>query len=229
MIPITYNVDYLTVVMDLMTSSIVGYKNYVFDWTPVFGRYGYDIAHLDERSGIVRLSSSTRQDMGVCYVLTAQVLDRIAKIAKTPDRLAACKLWGLDYGRATRVDLCMDYYDGGMMTYIIADNLRAGLIRTTAKKFLIVESVPVGNGLTVYLGARTSSLFIRVYDKSAESRGKINSTRFEVECKSDAARAIWQGLTSAIKPIDVQDMVLGCFLGLWLRGDKVRLTRFSTE
>jgi len=51
-----------------------------------------------------------------------------------------------------------------------------------------------GRGDTTYLGARTSDLFVRIYDKMRESKGQqdfTNCLRYEVELKGQDAVAAW--------------------------------------
>lgn len=51
-----------------------------------------------------------------------------------------------------------------------------------------VNYSPRGGGFTVYIGSRNSDKRIRFYDKSVQSKGKIDAYRFEAQLRSDFAR-----------------------------------------
>jgi Replication initiation factor len=66
---------------------------------------------------------------------------------------------------------------------------------------------------TVYIGSRASDIFIRIYDKFAES-GKEefkNSVRFEAEIKGRASKALWERIKQ--DNLNVRDL-LSMLLGL---------------
>lgn len=51
-----------------------------------------------------------------------------------------------------------------------------------------------GRGNTAYLGSRTSSTYVRIYDKGREQEGKgtyADALRYEVEFKDEQAKAAW--------------------------------------
>jgi DNA relaxase NicK len=60
------------------------------------------------------------------------------------------------------------------------------------KKAKVIENFgDEHNGWTVYLGSRSGEKMIRIYDKLAESMGKIDSIRWEVEYKGETANAVF--------------------------------------
>lgn len=63
------------------------------------------------------------------------------------------------------------------------------------------------NGLTLYIGSRTSNFMIRMYDKAAETLSRLDvdiepTLRFELECKQENAEAIRKYIVDNDKPIN---------------------------
>lgn len=94
------------------------------------------------------------------------------------------------HGRTSRVDLAIDIRNGGLkLEHCCEENLLPykGKGRTP-------RVIPVGsqkNGWTVYVGARTSQKYLRVYDKAKEQKDMdADYVRVELECKEEIAHAI---------------------------------------
>jgi hypothetical protein len=70
-----------------------------------------------------------------------------------------------------------------------------------------------GDGDTAYIGSRSSSLFIRVYDKQKESKGKpdfVGAVRYEAEYHEEEAVQVWAKLgTSGGNPSACAALVRG--------------------
>jgi len=212
----TYNIDFLTVsVYDEDLAARVGPLHTDGEWIPVKGMWGYDQGWQCSRTGVKRLRSSSRPDMGVCFTCSGKAINRIVQYTGLQSTIHALDSYGLSYGRASRIDLCVDYHDNGLLAYVVGELLEQGLIDSDAKKSNIVKgylsrkNLSSTNGITTYIGSRTSPRFIRVYDKEAESRGLIPSTRFEMEAKADYAALLWRSLSGRNDPDVVRQAVKG--------------------
>jgi DNA relaxase NicK len=98
--------------------------------------------------------------------------------------------------KCSRLDLAIDDYSKKLQFQQIENAIdrknrsgfkRARAVRNHGCKF---------GGWTIYLGARQSEFMIRIYDKFAESKGLIDSHRWEAEIKGDTANALFPLLLS---------------------------------
>lgn len=167
--------------------------NYVF--VPHKGWSGYDVGERELSTDIKRYSSTTRGDMGCAIVISGGALERLAKMDTTGDLLA--KMWsdGLREYRCSRLDLAIDIYDGGLLAHKVARAARRDVIKTSARTISVIEQQRGGQGITTYIGTRKSARFIRVYDKNAESGGRIAASRFELQANKEFAAELWRGIT----------------------------------
>ncbi|MBY5002399.1 replication initiation factor domain-containing protein [Streptococcus suis] len=83
----------------------------------------------------------------------------------------------------SRLDIALDDYDGMLDFKVIEKKVKAGEVISTSKKRDVEETIEVnkkekfdnkGNskGKTIYFGTRSSSVFIRLYDKKKEQENK---------------------------------------------------------
>jgi hypothetical protein len=169
------------------------------DWIPSFGMSGYDVAHTDATTGIKRMVSTSRADMGTAFVATSQNLRRLAETYNNPSVLSSLIHAGFDRCRCSRIDLCIDIYDAGASAHDVARNALEGLTEQTARKVTVVQSAKGDGGCTTYFGSRQSQKFVRVYDKDAESHGERSCTRLECEMHGRTAAEVWQRLAAGAK------------------------------
>lgn len=115
--------------------------------------------------------------------------------------LRVIKLLG-DFGMsATRVDIAIDDY-GKALTYdLIGDALRRGCARGIRKAPAYVDDLNP-DAWTRYIGSRNSDKVVRIYNKSEQSKGEIDSIRLEVECKGDVSREVFAKLYAIAAKID---------------------------
>ncbi len=97
--------------------------------------------------------------------------------------LVACTL-----GKATRVDLCADDFSHVIQPREVYDAAGSAVTHTVRDKWQMTESRD--GGATCYIGSRSSRQFLRVYNKAAQSGGKTNSIRWELEFKKEAAEIV---------------------------------------
>lgn len=84
---------------------------------------------------------------------------------------------GLDSADLRRVDLAVDTYDGSVTHEKVMAAYEAGSFKREGggrnPKLKKVESSEVTDGRTIYIGARTSSRFLRCYEKGWEQVAKV--------------------------------------------------------
>jgi len=94
----------------------------------------------------------------------------------------------------SRIDLAIDIFDGGFLARQLVHAIVNGTIEFGRRSAHVVLGSGEGGGATAYIGARTSPLYLRIYDKAAESKGRILATRIEFELKGDWSKALAQQL-----------------------------------
>jgi len=94
--------------------------------------------------------------------------------------------------KLTRLDLAVDCINSAANPWEIVNRFKSKELRTRARQYSIVYSADEKGvkGLTVYLGSRSSQMFLRAYDKGREQGADFPWTRLELELKADAARAV---------------------------------------
>jgi len=97
-------------------------------------------------------------------------------------------------GHFSRIDLACDIWDGGLLAKNVALLTMTSELDFGRRTARIVMSPGEGGGTTTYIGARASPVFLRIYDKAAESKGKILASRIEFELKAEEARAVTEQL-----------------------------------
>ena len=108
----------------------------------------------------------------------------------------------LDNARCTRLDIRMDLYYEDNKPDLAEAAKDATLIWRSGRggrPYLVDLRAPDPGGKTLYIGRRTSPVFIRLYDKEAESGGAqeyMGAWRLEVELKEDAANETFHALRS---------------------------------
>lgn len=160
------------------------------------GWAGYDVGQRELDTGIKRYASTTRPDMGFGVVLSATALSNITKLGKEGNMLAEMWRWGLREYRASRLDLAVDLYDGGELANKVARAARRKVIKTQARQTSVIEGITGKGGVTTYLGSRGSTRFMRIYDKNAESRGAVPTSRFELQANKEYAAELWRSIST---------------------------------
>lgn len=106
----------------------------------------------------------------------------------------------LDDARCTRLDIRMDlYYEGERppLAHCAQAETLAYREGKGGRPWVVDLRDPDPGSPTLYIGRRTSPVFIRVYDKEAESGGDTGYKgcwRLEIELKEDAANETFHGL-----------------------------------
>lgn len=196
-IPTTVTIDWFSYTLDGAKEPKAAYSSGVFraitasrasghhgEWKerePLHG-YRYGVVAVSKPSLMV-LMDGTAPGMGIHVSWSGSALQG----ERLNERLKYALYAG---GRCTRIDLALDV-PRTLDFRALYDAVRAGELDTRAKKASIIDS---DSGTTVYVGARTSEQYLRVYDKQAQTGGEKPWTRIELECKGRTANGIAQYL-----------------------------------
>ena len=153
--------------------------------------------------------------LGVHVTFPAHGLYRIMKIfglddiSEYADAAALLLILKSRHCRISRIDLAYDDYD---KTFTPHDFMRWKMnerISTQCKccGFMMSEATKGG---TFYLGKRGKGRFLRIYDKEYESKGAINSIRYEFELRQEWATLIQDKILADVE-FSVADLIEGMF------------------
>lgn len=112
----------------------------------------------------------------------------------------------------SRIDICVDDFTK-KLTF---DNITTALKQKNYSGFRTkqgIQNYDALNGWTVYLGSRQSEHMVRIYNKSAESMGRIDAIRWESEYKGKKANSIFKSLSKAIDIESSVKLLKGYVLG----------------
>ena len=145
------------------------------------GALGYTHGYRLPGSGVV-LYNPDRLDMGVHVSLSSGAL---ALIPQTPQELIT-KVLRVG-GKFTRVDVALDSHETHIST-IDAAIRRGDLVSRSVER--TYQGSFVNDGYTIYIGARSSDRFVRIYNKAAEQKLTDGAvwTRVEIEFKKHQAQ-----------------------------------------
>lgn len=161
-------------------------------WSRETPKFGYRKA-LRTHTGILVMYDGSTESMGTHYQYSGTALQTHFSLWGDYSLILA---WHSDrHHKCTRIDLAIDVLDAPGWLDTIAAHLEAGKYSGSARTITTVKSV-TGPGQTIYVGSRQSELFVRIYDKAAQTGAQGDWTRIEVECKGDRARAVLGALTS---------------------------------
>lgn len=154
------------------------------------GQHGYRSCFEDRETG-ARFESDGTAEMGAHLTLSGSCLSELRKAQGYTDESLIRDLVRLD-GRASRIDVCINIHEGGLTPAAFMKAYKGGFMKTSARQAHITTGVRDGvEGETLYLGARASERYMRVYDKAAEMNVVDQGAwlRLEMELKGMKARA----------------------------------------
>lgn len=139
-----------------------------------------------------------RPDMGVHVQFPSSGMHKLAEIFKlegTTDFVSVAPLFKKLKEREckiSRLDLCYDDFDyrNHFTPHDFGYFAMTKRISTSTNKMQFISSTQT-KGATFYLGARGGERYLRIYDKNYESKGVIDSVRYELQLKGAQANAIF--------------------------------------
>ena len=160
---------------------------------PTTPTFGYAVGWQNPYGARI-MSNDNRQDMGVFVGYSSSTIRTYAE---------KINVLGIDILRwhihqhhsVSRIDLALDLYNTGAKLTELYELLDTGKYSGTAKTFTHITSA--NGGETVYIGSRSSDVFIRVYNKAAEQRVSEDWLRIELEIKGKVATPIARQLCNS--------------------------------
>lgn len=164
-------------------------KNLSYQSTQSIPRaYHRQLGTVYQPSGIRMYFTPEAKDVPAVTVLDGQCLAHIRREYGLEGCTAVVNQLARVSDHFTRVDLTVDIMDSGKFATRFYDDFSAEYLVCSAKFPRRKATLMKSSGTSVYIGSRQSPLMLRVYDKNAESKGKIPATRIELEIKGDTAR-----------------------------------------
>lgn len=154
---------------------------------------GYQFAMVNDDTGAVWLYNIGQSNMGAHLQLSGNALSQL-RLNLNVDDFALIRQLTDFQGRASRIDLAINFHDTKMTALRVYDAFKADEIKTPARSSSYIEGVQDGiQGMTCYVGVRQSERLVRVYDKNAEQKNRQKNpeawVRMEMEMKKLWARA----------------------------------------
>lgn len=145
---------------------------------------GYTDA-IENRAGATVSWNVKRGDMGVHVEYSGSTLALYRTEGTDPSDMAR---WHVSKGHTiTRLDVAIDVIDSDMKPSDLYSQLEKGKAHTVSGRTYKMWKGSDG-GETLYIGSRTSNIFLRIYDKGAEMHTDDNWIRIELELKGPKAR-----------------------------------------
>jgi len=162
-----------------------------------FNGYNLAVRYSDDR---VELHHTTRPEMGTHCVMSGRCLK---EITITPDVMLK---FIIDHGATiTRLDLAVDCRDCGLKPQDATREIKNEKVRTLARQFPLWFD-PTQKGYTQYIGKKSSTAFVRIYNKAAEM--DIDGDWTRVECVFSGKRAM-DAAQQAVRGTDYRALVRG--------------------
>jgi len=183
--------DWLTVLA--ATSSIDGYLTKMLrNQDTKQAQKAYHRSHAVEYypSGIRHFFTPHQTELPSILVFDGEAMNTQRNLWGNEGSLKVCSILSRRCEHITRIDLAIDYMDNGLLAQRVAAEGGDGNIKTGRRSLTVVRQHGGAGGCTTYIGARTSPVMLRIYDKSAESKGKQPASRIELEIKHEAAHEV---------------------------------------
>jgi len=149
--------------------------------------HGYEDCWLSPELGQCRVMvSRPGGSMGVHVQLPGQALQALG----VEKALRICREL---VGSVSRIDIAIDCKGKSDAADVYGSHLSKSMVTRAQKVNMFVGS----DGVTVYVGSRSSERYLRVYDKAAQMKVEGNWTRIEMECKGEKAKWIAKYLHEA--------------------------------
>lgn len=170
--------------------------------------YGRTHGYREETFGI-RLYRTPNSDLDTIMVFDGACLGRVRAYFGEGSCCKIAAILSRHSKNISRIDLTLDIMDKGAFSYEISSDSLNGILDTGRRKQLVFRNVPTGTGCTLYIGSRASPLYIRLYDKQSESKGRIASSRIEIEAKGELAKAISSQLSVPLGHLKASQIFTG--------------------
>lgn len=176
------------------------------DFEEIQGGLGYKKSNLHTYG--IRVYYDGREDMGTHVRFTG---NSVSWYSKHFDILRIFQVVISSLGKFTRIDIALNLYNFAFTIDFLNSKISDGLISSQWRSVSEFKQRDMNcnlTGNTLYLGSRTSNVFLRFYDKFLESKEEKwkNFERLEIEYKSDSANIIG---TLTAQGDDIRDLFFG--------------------
>lgn len=141
-------------------------------------------------SGIKHYYSPHDMSIGSVMVIDGSSMNNLRTVYENEGSLKVVSILARASDHFSRIDLAMDFMDEGKLARRFAVLAESNSLDFGRRKSRTVRESGTWGGTTTYVGSRTSPKYLRVYDKSAESKGVIPASRIEFELKAEAAEEV---------------------------------------
>lgn len=139
--------------------------------------------------------------MGACLDLTGQGCLELVQLTKNDSIfLDILNNHTARKTTLTRIDIAADDFQGILDMEIISGKVQRGEVRTRLHKRTEYRSIDGTAGHTVYLGAPSSNVRIRIYDKAAQQQTAFPWIRTEMVLRHEAAQEFQKFAVETISP-----------------------------
>ncbi|AXH78917.1 MAG: replication initiation factor [Circular genetic element sp.] len=184
------SLDYYAGTRDYDTTPHIWFGELPPIWQQLHGRQGYKIREQELFTGLEFMYNPDRQIMGCHIDLSGAVLQRFVGCHPYLTPIDALDKSGISAYKPSRIDVAIDIPDAGLFARDLYNQFVKVPAPVGRRKVTLIHSTGDRGGKTVYVGSRTSPLFLRIYDKDAQSAGKNPVSRIEFELKGAAAKKI---------------------------------------
>lgn len=157
------------------------------------GKHSYAVQQIDKLTGAIAQCDNEPGRASLLVSFGGKALENWRVLSRvSPDSLYSPLMkMVVRGGRFTRVDFAADFRNEPISTLMLFSALECGEAITTTRTWFFGQGRhnESRQGETLYLGSRTSPLFMRVYNKAAELKLPLSElwTRAEVEVKGQKA------------------------------------------
>jgi len=213
-------VDYLTLSSawspdqaKILLEDLAGWS--LADWEPATPRWQHKEAAAHPSGALLMWGHPKRRRGGALLSLPGKALRELRQAgADVLQVLRAARQAGED--RVTRIDLAFDDFGKSRTPrQVRASWYRERVSRCKSARWIESTTGNRVTGETFYIGSESSPRRLRIYDKEAESRGRIRAIRWELQLRSDSA-APWAQRAAAelISGRDLREVFGICLVGL---------------
>jgi DNA relaxase NicK len=114
--------------------------------------------------------------------------------------------------KVTRLDIALDDYTKSI-SFLQVRNAIAKKFRVHFEEAEVLENYGKWGGFTIAMGSKHSDIRLIFYNKAAESRGVIDSHRFEARFRDERAKAAFEDWLSAPEELEAS-VLAGLVLGV---------------
>jgi len=164
---------------------------------------GYKDTYFSELGTLISYPAMTRPDMGIHIQYGGNAIRSLGQ-----DKILSHAIHWIG-AKVTRLDIKIDVMDDDFKVETLIQVLKSGEFACRTRKYFVIMSE--NEGLTLYVGKRTSQRSLRVYNKSAEVAAKTtanledlpdNWVRIELETRDDRADSIFKQICATPEQID---------------------------